>query len=95
MKILTFIVGAYFLILSALNVYFVWVLQAGGVFVDGFVKFVLTLERPVVWILNKVPLFYVGNMHVVSDVTMRSSIIMLCASLALLIACVLFIRIED
>jgi len=95
MKILSFIVAAYFLVLSALNVYFVWVLQAGGVFVEGFVKFVLAIERPLVWVLNKVPLFYVGNMQAVSDVTMRSSMIVLCASIALLIACVLFIRIED
>ena len=95
MKIFTGIIAFYFLVLAAANVYFVSALQGSMAISAGFATLVLTLERPIVWALNKVQFFYMGNMQAVSDITMRSSLIMLCASLLLVIGCVIMIRVED
>ncbi|HEX7724202.1 MAG TPA: hypothetical protein VF438_00480 [Candidatus Paceibacterota bacterium] len=95
MKIITGIVGFYFLALGAVNVYFVSVIQSGGAFAESVAKLFLALEHPLVWILNKIPFLYVGNMSAITDITMRSSIIILCTSLLLLIGTVLLIRVED
>jgi hypothetical protein len=95
MKIFTGIIAFYFLVLAAANVYFVSMIQSVGALNTSVVNVILALERPIVWILNKVSFLYLGNMHAVSDITMRSSVIMLCTTILLVIGCVLLIRVED
>ena len=94
MRLITAAIAFYFLVVAAANVYFVSVLQGGTVLAAEFASSVLMIERPMVWLLNKVQFLYVGNMAAISDITMRSSIIMLSASLLLLIGFAMYIRAE-
>jgi hypothetical protein len=94
MRLVTAVIAFYFLVIAAANVYFVSALQSGAAVAAGAASFILMIERPLTWLLNKIKFLYVGNMTALSDVTMRSSIIMLSASLLLLIGFVMMIRAE-